>query len=64
MGELKNQMLRLMELKNFSRKTIQCYLMYMKEYVGYFKKSPDELGQEEIIKYLCYLKAGKKYSTN
>lgn len=62
MGELKNQMLRLMELKNFSRKTIQCYLMYMKEYVGYFKKSPDELGQEEIIKYLCYLKDGKKAS--
>ena len=62
MGELKNQMLRLMELKNFSRKTISCYLMYMKEYVGYFKKSPDEMGQEEVIKYLCYLKDEKKAS--
>ena len=62
MGELKNQMLRLMELKNFSRRTITCYLMYMKEYVKYFKKSPDELGQEEIIKYLYYLKDEKKSS--
>jgi len=62
MGELKNQMLRLMELKNFSRRTIQCYLMYMQEYVRYFKKTPAELGQEEIIKYLCYLKDEKKSS--
>lgn len=62
MGELKNQMLRLMELKNFSRKTISCYLMYMKEYAGYFKKPPDEMGQEEILKYLCYLKDEKKAS--
>jgi len=62
MGELKNQMLRLMELKNFSQRTITCYLMYMKEYVKYFKKSPDELGQAEIIKYLCYLKDEKKSS--
>lgn len=62
MGELKNQMLRIMELKNFSRKTITCYLMYMKEYVGYFRKSPGELGEEEILKYLCYLKDEKKSS--
>ena len=47
MGELQNQMLRLMEFKNFSRKTISCYLMYMKEYVRYFGKSPDEMGQEQ-----------------
>jgi len=62
MGELKNQMLRLMELKNFSRKTKSCYLMYMKEYVSYFKKSPDTMGYEEIIKYLCYLKDEKQSS--
>ena len=62
MGNLKDQMLRLMELKNFSQRTITCYLMYMKEYVGYFRKSPDTMGQEEIIKYLCYLKDEKKSS--
>ena len=62
MGELKEKMLMMMELKNFSRKTIKCYLMYMKEYVGYFKKSPDMMGEEEILKYLCYLKDEKKVS--
>jgi site-specific recombinase XerD len=62
MGELKEKMLMLMGLRNFSRKTIQCYLMYMKEYVRYFKKSPDLMGEEEILKYLCYLKDEKKAS--
>lgn len=62
MGELRNQMLRFMELKNFSQKTIKCYLMYMKEYVRYFKKSPDQLGSQEVLKYLCYLKDEKKSS--
>lgn len=62
MGELKNQMLRLMELKNFSRKIISCYIMYMKEYVGYFQKSPEAMGQEEILKYLSYLKDEKQAS--
>ena len=62
MGELKEKMLMMMELKNFSRKTIQCYLMYMREYVGYFKKSPDMMGEEEILKYLCYLKDEKQVS--
>lgn len=62
MGELKNQMVRLMELKNFSKKTISCYLMYMRKYVELFKKSPELLGQEEVLKYLCYLKDEKKAS--
>lgn len=62
MGELKNQMLRIMELKNFSRKTISCYMMYMKGYVSYFKKPPQAMGQEEILKYLSYLKDEKRAS--
>jgi site-specific recombinase XerD len=62
MGELRNQMLSKMELKNFSRKTIKCYLMYMKEYVGYFRRSPEEMGEAEILKYLLYLKDEKKSS--
>lgn len=62
MGELKDQMLGLMELKNFSQKTIKCYLMYMKEYVRYFKTSPDQLSCDDVLKYLCYLKDQKKSS--
>jgi integrase/recombinase XerD len=62
MGELKNQMVRLMELKNFSKRTINCYVMYMRKYVELFKKSPELLEQEEVLEYLCYLKDEKKAS--
>jgi integrase/recombinase XerD len=62
MGELKDQMIKMMELKNFSRKTIKCYLMYMKEYVRYYRKAPDKMGEEEIVNYLYYLKNEKKAS--
>lgn len=55
MGELQEKMLRRMELKNYSKKTIQLYLYHMKKYVRYFGKSPARLGKEEIEKYLYYL---------
>ncbi|MDD5609495.1 MAG: site-specific integrase [Ignavibacterium sp.] len=55
MGELKEKMLRRMELKNFSKKTIELYLYHMKKYVRYYAKSPDKLGKEEIEKYLHFL---------
>ncbi len=55
MGELREKMLRRMELKNYSTRTIQLYLYHMKKYVAYYGKSPDRLGKEEIEKYLHYL---------
>lgn len=55
MGELKEKMLRRMELKNFSKRTIQIYLFHMRKYVQYYSKSPDLLGKEEIEKYLHFL---------
>jgi len=55
MGELKEKMLRRMELKNFSQRTIQLYLYHMGKYVRYYGKPPDKLGKEEIEKYLHFL---------
>jgi len=52
MGELKNKMVMKMELKNFSKRTIQVYLFQMKKLVRYYGKSPDLLGQAEVEKYL------------
>lgn len=63
MGELQEKMLRRMELKNFSKKTIELYLYHMKKYVRYYGKSPDKLGKEEIEKYLHYL-IGQKTSSS
>ena len=62
MGELKDRMKMLMELKNFSQRTIECYLMYMRGYVKLNKKSPAEMGEEEVLKYLYYMRSQKKSS--
>jgi site-specific recombinase XerD len=63
MGELREQMLRRMELRNFSRRTVTIYLYHMKKYVKYYGKSPDKLGKEEIEKYLHYLLQSKTSSS-
>jgi integrase/recombinase XerD len=60
MGELKDKMLQKMELKNFSKRTIEVYLFHMKKLVRYYGKSPDLLGQAEVEKYLHSFYGNKK----
>lgn len=60
MGELKDKMVMKMELKNFSKRTIQIYLFHMKKLVRYYGKSPDLLGQAEVEKYLHSFYGNKK----
>ncbi len=55
MGELREKMLRRIELKNLSKKTVKLYLWHMEKYVRYYGKSPDKLGKEEIERYRHYL---------
>jgi site-specific recombinase XerD len=51
-----------LELKNFSPKTIRCYLDCMVNFVRHYGRSPVEMGEEEIRGYLHYLITGKKVS--
>ncbi|HUL38532.1 MAG TPA: site-specific integrase [Thermodesulfobacteriota bacterium] len=62
MGELKDQMEMDMKLRGFSRKTIACYLACMRGVAKHFRKSPAELGDEEIRAYLHYLMEERKVS--
>ena len=57
-----DKMLIAMELRNFSERTIEAYTGYMKGFVRYFGKSPEELGEAEIKEYLYYLKKEKRAS--
>lgn len=59
MGELREKMLRRMELKNFSQRTVKLYLYQMKKYVRYYGTSPEKLGKEEIERYLHFLITSK-----
>lgn len=62
MGELRDQMEMDMRLRRFSPKTIACYLACMKGVAKHFRKSPAELGDEEIRAYLHYLMEERKVS--
>lgn len=55
MGKLREQLKRDMELKRYSPRTRECYLGWVKDFVRYFGRSPEELGAEEIRTYLHYL---------
>jgi integrase/recombinase XerD len=62
MGELRDRMEMDMKLRRLSPKTIACYLGCMKGVAKHFRKSPAELGEEEIRGYLRYLMEEKKAS--
>ena len=57
MGQLYDQMNMDFELKNFSPKTVACYLTCVVHFVPHYGRSPVEMGEEEIYKYLhCPIK--------
>lgn len=62
MGKLKDQMRMEMELRNYSQKTIKAYIGHLVGFTRLFGKSPSEMGEAEIRKYLYHLKAIKKVS--
>lgn len=62
MGALYNQMKRDLELKNFSPRTVTCYLTCMRDFVRHYGRSPVEMGDEEIRCYLYYLLKERKTS--
>jgi hypothetical protein len=55
MGKLRDQMQRDMEIRNLSSRTTRCHLDWMRRFAGHFRKPPDELGDEEIKKFLHFL---------
>ena len=52
MGELRDRMVRAMQLRNYSRSTIKTYLSMVRGFVRMFGTSPVHLSQEEVRKYL------------
>jgi site-specific recombinase XerD len=62
MGELYDKMKMDLELKNFSPKTVTCYLACMRDFVRHHGRSPGEMGEQQIRGYLYYLMKEKKAS--
>jgi site-specific recombinase XerD len=62
MSKLKEQMKADLQLKGFKPNTQRTYLREVSNFARYFDKSPEELGKEEVKKYLLHLIEDKKLS--
>jgi site-specific recombinase XerD len=56
MGALRQKMIEEMKLRNFSERTQECYLSAVVVLVKHYRRSPDQLTQEQIRSYLLHLK--------
>ena len=60
MGKLKDKMTEDLELRCYKPGTCYNYLLCAKNFAGHYMTSPAEMGEEQIRKYLLYLKLEKK----
>jgi len=64
MAELRQKMIRVMELHNLSRHTQRSYLAAVTGMTRFYNRSPDKLTKEKIEDYLLYLKLEKGNAPN
>lgn len=64
MKNLREQMLRYMQLKNYSKRTINCYLSCISCMSRYYKKTPEVISADEVKEYLYYLIESRKPSVS
>lgn len=62
MGKLRDKMNKDMELKNLSKRTIEIYLKCVKNFVVYYGKPPEDIGNDAIRDYIYYLLKEKNAS--
>jgi len=51
-----------LQLRNRSPRTVETYVIHLKQFAGHFHQSPDQLGEEHVHRYLLYLLHEKKAS--
>ena len=60
MTPLRKRMLEELQRRNYSSETIRAYLFAVKDFAAYFKKRPDQLGQEHLRQYQLHLLNDRK----
>lgn len=62
MGKLRDQMLSDLSLKNYSESTVQAYVRCCHNLAKHYRRSPDELAEQEIRDFLLYLVRERRVS--
>jgi len=62
MGKLREQMQADLQLRGLSPKTQKIYLTQVRSFALYFRKSPEQLGENEVKQYPLYILKEKKVS--
>ena len=63
MTELRQRMLEELQRRNFSPSTIRGYIRTVRDFAVYFRKSPDQLGVEQVRQFQLHMLRDQKLAT-
>jgi integrase/recombinase XerD len=64
MGELRDRMVRDMDVRHFSGRTVEAYVAGVKGLAKYYMRPPDQLSDEEVQRYLLYLRKERQLASS
>jgi len=64
MGELRDRMVRDMDVRRFSQRTIESYVAGVRGLAKYYHRPPDQLSNDEVQRYLLYVREQRKLSAS
>jgi integrase/recombinase XerD len=62
MGELRDRMVRDMDVRHFSGRTVEAYVAGVKGLATYYRRPPDQLSDAEVQRYLLYIREERQLS--
>jgi integrase len=64
MGELRDRMVRDMDVRHFSGRTVEAYVAGVRGLAKYYMRSPEDLSDEEVQRYLLHLREERRLSSS
>jgi site-specific recombinase XerD len=64
MGELRDRMVRDMDVRHFSGRTVEAYLAGVKGLAKYYMRAPDQLSDAAVQRYLLHLREERQLSSS